>query len=401
MLRSPAHGPLRAATLAATAALLVAGCSLGDDGGGEGGGPPQLGARSDSKQAAEQLGFPATATKNTIRVPGADPASDVAGAVRAVFPATSDKSRPAAVALVDSADWQGALAASVLSARPLGIPMLLSDGKDLPEVTKETLDRLKPKGSDLSKDAQVIRIGDEPPVPSGFRTAIIRGNGPYERAAAIDRYYSAARGEPSADVVLVSGERPEFAMPAAAWAARSGNSILLTAKDALAPPTIKALREHEKPDIFILGPESAISKKVEAQIKKAKLGRVRRIQGPNPVENAIAFARYDRSGFGWGVTVPGYNFTVANVKRPLDAAAAATLGTNGVFAPLLLTDDSGKVPEKLENYFLDVQPGFEDDPSVGVFNRVWILGDEKAMDLEFQGRLDEITELVPVQAGAP
>lgn len=379
----------------------MGGCSLGDDGGNGADGPPQLGARADSEEAAEQLGFPATATKNTIRVPGADAASDVAGAVRAVFPATSDRSRPAAVALVDSADWQGALAASVLSARPLGIPMLLSDGKELPEVTKETLDRLEPRGSDLSKDAQVIRIGDEPPVPDGHRTAIIRGTGPYERAAAIDRYYSAARGEPSADVVLASGERPEFAMPASAWAARAGDSILLTAKNALPAPTIKALREHEKPDVFILGPESVISKKVEAQIEKGKLGRVRRIDGPNPVENAIAFARFDRAGFGWGVTVPGYNFTVANVDRPLDAAAAAALGTNGVFAPLLLTDESDRVPEKLENYFLDVQPGFEDDPSVGVFNRVWILGDEKAVSIDFQGRLDEITELVPVQAGSP
>ena len=61
-----------------------------------------------------------------------------------------------------------------------------------------------------------------------------------------------------------------------------------------------------------------------------------RIEGPNPVENAIAFARYEKGDFGWGVVVPGYNFSLASTTRPADAAAAAALATRGVFAPLLL-----------------------------------------------------------------
>ena len=64
------------------------------------------------------------------------------------------------------------------------------------------------------------------------------------------------------------------------------------------------------------------------------------------MENAIAFARYDQGDFGWGVNVPGYNFTVANTARPLDAAAAASLATNGVFAPLLLTDRADHCPSR-------------------------------------------------------
>ena len=379
--------------------MALGGCSLGDD--ESGGSAPQLGESGGGDEGAQRLGFPETATKNTIRIGGADAVADVAGTVSAVFPATGDGNRPAAVALVDSDDWQGAVAAGVLAARPLGIPVLLSIGKDLPPSSAEALERLKPKGSDLSKDAQVIRIGDEPPAPEGLRTAVIRGNGPYERAAAIDRYSSAARGEPSADVVLASGEQAEWAMPAAAWAARSGDSVLFTQKDTLPAPTIKALQEHEKPDIFILGSKDVISEDVEKEIARRKLGRVRRIEADSAVENAIEFARFDRGGFGWGVTVPGYQFSIASTERPLDAAAAATLGTNGVFAPLLLTDKADELPKPLEDYLLDVQPGYEDDPSVGVFNRVWILGDEEAMSVEAQGRVDEVTQLVPVQAGSP
>lgn len=383
------------AAIALAAAAGLAGCSVGegDDR------PPQLGTKSGDEDAAAKLGFPSTATKNTIRVGGGDAAADAAGVASAVFPGTTDAGRPTAVVLVDKDDWQAGVTAAALTARPIGAPLLISDGNDLPPISADTLDRLKPKGSDLSKDAQVIRIGDEPARPSGFKTAVIEGKDPYDRAAAIDRFFSAAKGKPSKDVVVASGEQAEFAMPAAAWAARSGDSVLLTRKGSVPAAITKALREHEKPNIFLLGPERVISKTVEKQL--GKLGKVTRIQGPTPVENAIAFARFEKGGFGWGVVVPGFNFTVAGTSRPLDAAASAALATKGVFAPLLLTDRADALPRALETYLLSVQPGFEDDPGQAVYNRVWILGDDKQVSLRAQARLDQITELIPVQANAP
>ena len=96
-----------------------------------------------------------------------------------------------------------------------------------------------------------------------------------------------------------------------------------------------AVREHERPNVFILGPERIISKKVADQLDKdRKLARsVERIDADTPVENAIAFARYEKGDFGWGVVVPGYNFAVANLSRPLDAAAAARRRPRGVGRP--------------------------------------------------------------------
>ncbi len=228
---------------------------------------------------------------------------------------------------------------------------------------------------------------------------MIEGKDPYQRAAAIDRFFSAAKGKPSENVVVTTGEKAEFAMPAAAWAARSGDSVLLTRKGTVPDATRKALREHDKPKIFLLGPTSVISKAVEKDL--GRLGKVTRIQGPNPVENAIAFARFEDGDFGWGVVVPGFNFTIAGASRPLDAAASAALATKGVFAPLLLTDRADALPRALETYLLSVQPGFEDDPGQAVYNRVWILGDDKQLSVAAQARLDQITELIPVQANAP
>jgi hypothetical protein len=357
----------------------------------------------DDEQAAEKLGFPVSATRNTVRVGGADAAADAAGVANALYPATGDSDRPTAVVLVDQEDWVTGIAASVLAGPPIGAPILLSDGSELPTATEDTLERLEPKGSDLSEDAQVIRLGPDVPRPEDFRTAVVEGDNPFARAAAIDRFFSAARGRPSNDVLLYSGEQPEWAMPAAAWAARSGDSVLPVRSDEIPAPVLDAIREHDNPNVFVLGSEEVISERVVRRLEGAAgLARsVERIEGATPVENAIAFARYEKGDFGWGVVVPGYNFTLANVSRPLDAAAAAALATHGVFAPLLLTDDAARLPKPLEEYFLSVQPGYEDDPGDAVYNRAWILGDEDAVSVEEQAQLDTITELVPVQLNAP
>jgi hypothetical protein len=385
---------MRRALIGSTAVL--AGCSLGNSGGN----PQQLqGPTASQSQAAEKLGFPTLATRNTIRVGGGDAVADLAGTVTAVFPATSDSSRPDIVALVDKSDWRGAIAAAVLNAQPLDAPILASDGDSLPAASSGALERLRPKGTDLARGAQVLRIGDKPPAPDGMKSGKVGTADPYTTAAAIDRFFTAVRGKPSPHVIVASGEQAPYAMPAASWAARSGDSVLFTHRDTVPPSTLAAITAHSRPDIYVLGPESVIAKSVVSRLRK--LGRVRRVAGATPVANAIALARYSHSGFGWGVTVPGYNFALASTTRPLDAAAAAALATNGVFAPMLLTDRAADLPSDVSGYLLDVQPGYQTDPASGVYNHVWILGDLQTISLAAQGRLDEITRLVPVQAHGP
>src|SRR3954454_15194347 len=380
-------------------AIVLGGCSIG------GGDSTTTGSASlatsgpaptsTQRQAAEKLGFPAVATRNTIRVGGGDPVADLAGVAAAVFPATTPSERPHAVVLVDKNDWQGAVAGSLLNAQPLGAPLLASDGDKLPAATSDVIARLKPRGANLARDVQVIRVGSKPPAPPGMKSGKISAADPYATAAAVDRFFTAIRGKPSPHVIVASGEQAPYAMPAAAWAARSGDSVLFTKRTAVPRATMQAIAAHDKPDIYVLGPENVISKTVEDKLKQ--VGTVRRVQGPTAVANAVALARYSRRGFGWGVTVPGYNFSLASTHRPLDSAAAATLATNGVFAPMLHTDNAARLPSDVSGYLLDVQPGYQTDPSSGVYNRVWILGDTKTVSLGAQGRLDEITRLIPVE----
>jgi hypothetical protein len=378
------------------ALLALAGCGSDEEGD-----PPEL-ILERAGQDAEQPGeappptFPNTATTNTIRVAGRDAIEDAAGVAAAVFPATGEDDRPDAVTLVDIDDWQGGVAASVLASSRFAAPILITDGEELPAVTAGTLARLDPQGSPAADGAQVIRIGNGVPRPEDRETTTISGADPVEVAAEIDRFASEAEGEPSDSVILASSEEPAYAMPAAAWAARSGDSVLLTEAAALPEATRAAIEEHDDPDVYLLGPESVISKNVEEELEGVA-GSVSRIEGKDPVETAVEFARYDTGSFGWGLVTPGHNFTLASTERPLDAAVSATLASNGTFAPLLLTDDPTELPQALRGYFLDIQPGYEENPNRGVYNSVWILGDQETISLAVQSEIDDLAELIPVQ----
>ena len=383
---------------AAAAALALPGCSLKSDSGGNS--PIEKGVKSSSSQAASELGFPVAATRDTTRVSGDDPVADAAGVALALFPANSAENRPGAVALVDKDEWQAAVAGAVLAGSPLNAPLLLTDGGSVPGATSGTLSRLKPKGEALSKGAQVILVGDKPPAPGDFKSGRVHGKDPFAIAAAVDSFHTAVTGRPTAEVIVVSAEQPGYAMPAAAWAARSGDPVLFVNRNSVPAATSKAIDQHSKPKIYLLGPPTVISTAVENEL--GKHGAVTRIQSktPGPAANAVEFARY--SGL-WNRRQPGaINSTVANVSRPADAAAAAALGNNGVFAPLLVMESANTIAPPLADYFLVLQPGYENnDPTDGLYNHVWILGNQDAVTTSAQARLDSMAKLVPVDKPPP
>jgi hypothetical protein len=379
--------------------LALSGCGSGGDGGGDGdrgNSQPVLGAGGDEEQAegAQALGFPVFATKNTTRVAGGDPIADAAGVARAVYPARTEESSPKAVVIVDQADWRTAIAAAQLMARPLRAPILFSDGGELPAASAEALEELAPSGAEQLDGAQVIRVGEAAGRPDNKRIKDVPGASSSSLAQAIDKLQAQVSGDPSGSVVVAPADSPEFAMPAAGWAARSGDPVLWTLKDSLPAETRTAIKAHPKPRIYVLGPEEAISEPVVKQL--SKLGRTKRISGPDPVTNAIAFARYSDGRFGWNVVDPGHGLVFANSSRTLDAAAGAPLSGSGQYGPLLLLPEAGALPEPVQEYLLDIQPGYDQDPVRGVYNHGWLMGDESAISGDVQSRIDALLEIQPV-----
>lgn len=394
----PALRPTAAALALLAALAVTAGCGKGVSGQAEGD-KPAIGKKGDEEQAAQSLGFPGFATKNTTRIGGADPTADAAGAAQAVFTAQSEATRPRAVALVDQNDWQGGIAAAVLMASPLRAPTLLTDGGDVPPATRDALKQLDPRGVRAASGAQVVRVGAAA-APDGYEAFTIESpDDPAARAAAVDRFQSSLAGRPSDHVIVVSSDAPEYAMPAAPWAAKSGDAVLFVTRTGIPAATQQALRRHQQPKIYVLGPAGVVSERVAAALRR--FGTVKRISGPDPVSNAIAFARFIDGRFGWGVVDPGHGLVFANAGRTLDAAAAAPIASTGKYGPLLLLQQADRLPAALRQYLLDIQPGFDKDPVRGVYNHGWLMGDEAAISVPVQAEIDGLLEIVPVDTAAP
>ena len=359
---------------------------------------PTAGAKGTETTAAQGLGFPTFATKNTTRIGGADPIADAAAAARAVYSGATRVTRPRAVVLADDGDWRVGLAASVLMSAPIRAPLLFAHGtEDLPPATKNALAALAPTGSKDAGGAQVIRIGAVPEL-DGTKTTDLRGEGAFALARAIDAFQAAARGTTSDRVVVVGADAPDYAMPAAAWAAKAGDPILFVRRDSVPADTRAAIAAHQQPKIYVLGPPSAVSDKTVTALKK--LGSVTRVSGPTAAASSVAFARFVDGAFGWGVVDPGHGFVFASANRPGDAAAAAPLSASGTYGPLLVTQDPATLPRALQGYLLDVQPGYTRDPVRGVYNHGWIVGDEGAISAPVQSQIDALLEIVPVNERA-
>ncbi|HEU5105808.1 MAG TPA: cell wall-binding repeat-containing protein [Solirubrobacterales bacterium] len=346
-------------------------------------------------QTTDSLGYPGFATNNTTRIGGSEPAANAAGAALAVFPATTPEQRPDAVTLVGEEDWAGAIAAAVLMAPPVRAPILFSAPDEVPDVSEEALDALDPQGSEATGEAPIFAVGG---VAFPGRAAPIEATDSASTAARIASLRDRLFGQAPKHIVLASSSRPDFAVPAAAWAARSGDPVLFTETNKLPAATAAALKEHSRVPVYVLGPSSAISSQVVREVGKIA-ARVKRVSGEDPVANAIALARYHDGSFGWNVNDPGHGFVLARSDSPADAAAAAPLSASGTWGPLLLTDDAATLPAAVRSYFLDVKPGYTTDPTRAFYNHVWVIGDQEAIDVNQQAEVNELAELAKIGGG--
>jgi hypothetical protein len=378
---------------------------------------PLAGASSDGgSQSApsrtstpQQLGFPYLATKNTTRVAGNDPISNAAAVATAVFPSTASGTHPTAVTLAPSDSWQASVAAASLMGSPFRAPMLLATPSSLPTATASALDLLAPTGDASAGGAQVIRVGDVPRV-RGLKQTTIGGNDAYSIAADIDAFETRERHGASTDVVIASAQDPSYAMPAAGWAAESGEPILYVESTGVPQATANALKHHHHAHLYVLGPSSVVSNFTFNQLKA--YGTVKRISGSTAAAESVNFAKYRDPActygqqcahvphsFGWAIRSPGHGYVLVNQDQPLDAAAAAALSASGGYGPQLLLAAANTLPKAVLNYFLDyATPGYTSEgPTAAVYNHAWLIGNEAEITESVQAQLDSILEVVPAK----
>ena len=342
------------------------------------------------------LGFPSAATRNTTRISGSDPVDISMAAALAAYPTSGPGSPPAAVTIVDANDWQSGVAAASLSALPVGAPILLAPSGTLSATGMDTLSQLDPLGSPDTGENKVFTVGKVAP-PSGYEVKRIDGDDPAGIAAAVADERATLVDGPPAAFVVVSSDAPEYASPAATWAARSGDVVLYTGKDTVPKATLDVIKDkaNENVPIFVLGPSDVVSSKALKQLDKAG-STVERVGGDDPETAAVELVRYSNGLFGWNLNEPGHGYTLARTDRPMDVVATTALSTGGTWPALLLTDSSDELPQVVEDYLLDVKPGYTTDPTSAIFSHVWIIGDESLISVDEQARVDDAVELAPV-----
>jgi ell wall binding domain 2 (CWB2) len=370
------------------------------DGGDEGGTRVvTIAVETDDAQQAPvgTLGFPLVATRNTTRISGPDPTADAAAAALATHPPAPAANAVQAAVLVPDHDWQAGIAAAVLSAQPTRMPVLISGQGSVPDATAQALAQLNPRGGGASGDVQVYSAGGAS-VPSELRSDELGGDSPAEIANSIDQLRQKLMKREPQHIVVVNSDEPGYAMPAAAWAARAGDPVLFSGRNQVPSATLAALRRHAAAGVYVLGPESVISKSAVSQIARVS-AKVQRVGATGVVQNALFFARYTDGSFGWNINDPGHGMELANSRRPLDAVAAASLASSGKWGPLLITDTADALPPELRSFFLDIKPGYATDPTRAVYNHVWLMGDATAIGAQVQAEIDELAELAPIGAG--
>lgn len=359
-----------------------------------------LGARADRGSlpagGERELDEPIS-TRHTDRIAGADAFETAAAVSQAAFPGGSYAAQPRTVLLARTSRWQDLLVATRLMAEPFDAPLLLlADDGSLPEATEGELGRLHPEGLPLDQGVQALVVGegseelDRRLDASGLRRRVIGGENPAALAAAVDDYRARVDGRYSRVVLVVSDDDPSQAIPAAAWAALTGDAILFAGRDDVPEETLAQLSLRSRPAIYVLGPREAIADSVVAKL--GTFGPVQRIGGADAPTTAVAFARFRDTveAVGWGINSAGARFIVVSFDDPAVALPAAALARHGG-GPLL---PLGRiVPLAVRQYLESLRPA----PALVKGqrgNRAVIVGPVRMVPKDSQSRLDALLHWV-------
>lgn len=395
--------PLHSLRLAFTAvciavfALALSGCKLGDNGLQQ----TSLSSGTSVEDFARGTGSPALTTGSTIRIPGSDAAANAAAAAITVYPSSSAFTRPAATSVVGEQDWRAAIAMSVLSSPPIRAPMLLSSAGDMPDVTKSAMEALNPTGVVIPGQTLHPKafVAGNLELPERTPRVNLVNNGYENLSLALDRLWTRLTGgKPSREVIVTTADPnlKRFAIPAGPLAANTGTPVFFVNKDTVPLATLRAIKGHDKPAIYVIGPEKVISDQIMSVLRR--YGNVRRIGAPDVTDNAVQVASFSdpNTGWGWGITDVGHGLVITNSHNEMNVAAGTTLASGAAYGPLMLNSNSKVVDRYLRNFLLDIQPTYVQGagPQTAVTNRAWLLGNEAQISPGMQATLDKLLSVV-------
>ncbi|MDZ5473924.1 cell wall-binding repeat-containing protein [Bacillus sp. 31A1R] len=342
-------------------------------------------------------------TKNVTRLHATNPIEAAIGVSQTIWPSTHDENKPGTVILAPVENWQVALASTNLIHHPNNGPVLYyKDGK-IPAETLDEIKRLGPLGNTNGTEIMVMGSLEEKETEQlkDYKVETMTAVDPAQFAQDIDKKYAEITGEITDGVIIVSVEDDAklHSIIAANWIAHMPEPILFVTKDDVPEFTKQALSlRNNKASLYILGPESVISKNVEDTL--SDYGKVTRIAGETPTETSLAFAKFKDQNikFGWGISNPGHGLEFVSTESPEMAIVGAPFAHLGKHAPMIWLDN-GEATDPVHEYLGLLKPTFKDDPTVGPYTHVYLLGSTELVSRETQGMIDLMIEISPEDGG--
>lgn len=217
--------------------------------------------------------------QGVARVEGADRYATATALSRTAF------DRASTVIVASASRFPDALAAAPLSAR-LGAPVLLTGGDTLQSATKQEIQRLgASKAVVLGSTATLSARIDRDLGALGLSVRRISGADRYATAATIAAEVGGTR------VVLARGDSKGWAdaIAASAYAAFRRMPVILVDGTTISSPARSALDRLGVESVDIIGGTSAVSARIEAQLRDAGIS-TRRIAGSNRLETSAKVA---------------------------------------------------------------------------------------------------------------
>ena len=295
-----------------------------------------------------------------------------------------------------------ALAAAVLMADPIRAPVLLTDGEEMPERDARPRSTRWPRPARSPPAARRSSASATSRGPRGLKTTDLVGKDPATLARAIDAFHAAARGASSDSVLRRQRRRARVrhARRRLGGQERRPDPVRRPRRRCPADQA-PAIAAHQQPRIYVLGPSTVISPKVTvaaAQARARSSASAARTRRPTRSSSRKLPRRRRSAGASstpataWCSPIRAGPPTPPRPRRCRPAARGARCCCSATTA---------SCPRSVEDYLLDIQPGYRDDPTRGVYNHGWIIGDDTAISVAAQARIDALLEIAPAKNSLP
>lgn len=360
--------------------LLALAPALGACGGDGGGGPVKL-----TPVQAQPPEYGST----VVRIPGRTP-SDIAAAALLATHATEP---PSGWVIARQDKWRSALVGAQFAAPPIGAAVLPVHKEYFPSGSYDVLARLTPGGFPRGQGLETLildKVGRDVLIDLQDRKlkfALIGATNPATLANQAVPFRGGWAKHYSPDVVVASSERVDYALPAAAWSAYTGDSLAYVSRAGIPKATSDMLTLRKgvtlkTPNIYVVGPSSVIPDAVVAQL--AAYGNVTRIAGSNVTETSIALARFrdPATGFGWGLKKGPVNVSLVNARHWANAIAAFPYAARGPRAPLIVLRDGKRLPIEVIRFLREMRSRAP--------NHGFVFGDRNSISSKTLKQLDAV-----------